>query len=186
VTPIASGADRVLLDTSVFINFAEAGALFQLAKYLGDRASIVVDVDSEIRRNATGRFPALKTLPLLGWPEGEPLALPPRLLEDAKGLRRLHRQPGQHADSNSGEIATVLMATQLEGVVALVDDRLGKQLCRMRGIPRLSSAQLVIEMMVAEALDEETALRAFDIATPPDVGEPEFQDAVTRSREQAC
>ena len=54
---VAGRAERVLLDTSAFINFAEGGALFQLAGYLGERAAITLDVDLELRRNAGRAVP---------------------------------------------------------------------------------------------------------------------------------
>jgi hypothetical protein len=49
-------ATTVLLDTSPFISFAQAGALIPLAQYLGGRAAILLDVANELRRNAAGRF----------------------------------------------------------------------------------------------------------------------------------
>ncbi|MCA1679071.1 MAG: hypothetical protein LC777_09085, partial [Actinobacteria bacterium] len=71
MTVVARSATTVLLDTSPFISFAEAGALIPLAQYLGERAAIVLDVENELRRNAAGRFPALQTLARLAWPAGE-------------------------------------------------------------------------------------------------------------------
>ena len=148
--PVAARAEQVLLDTSAFINFADGGALFQLAGYLGQRAVVALDVDIELRRNAASRFPALKTLALLQWPGGEPLALPPELLGDAASLRRLHSKPGAHEDANRGEIATALLAGRTPGAVVIMDDKLGKQLCRTRAVPRLSSAQLAAEMIIGD------------------------------------
>lgn len=171
-----------MLDTSAFINFANGGALIQLAAYLGNRAAIALDVDRELQRNAAGRFPALKTLGMLKWPPGEPLPLTPKLLADAEALLRLNSAAGAHEDANRGEIATALLAGQLEGVLVIMDDHLGKQLCRERGIPRLSSAQLCAEMVAAEELDDDTGLRVFDAATPEGVGLAEFGEAVRRAR----
>lgn len=183
MTVVAGRAKRVLLDTSAFINFAEGGALIQLAGYLGERALVALDVDIEIKRNAVGRFTALKTLGLLRWPPGEPMALPPDLLADADALRRLHSKPGAHEAANRGEIATALLAGRIEDAVVIMDDLLGKQLCRLRSIPRLSSAQLAAEMVVAGSLDEDTGLRVFDAVTPVGIGRSEFSDAVARARE---
>jgi hypothetical protein len=183
VIPIAGRAERVLLDTSAFINFADGGALFQLSAYLGDRAGVALDVDVELKRNAAGRFPALKTLGMLKWPPDEPLALPPDLLADAEALRGLHSAPGAHENANRGEIATALLAGRIADAVVVMDDALGKQLCRTRSIPRLSSAQLAAEMVVAGALDEDTGLRVFEVATPPGVGKAEFEQALVRARE---
>lgn len=181
--PVAGRAERVLLDTSAFINFADGGALFQLSAYLGRRAAVTLDVDVELRRNAAGRFPALKTLGMLKWPTGEPLALPPELLADADALRTLHSAPGAHEDANRGEIATALLAGRLGDAIVIMDDELGKRLCRTRGVPRLSSAQLVAEMVAGGALDDETGARVFDASTPHGVGRREFENAVERARD---
>lgn len=179
---VAGRAERVLLDTSAFINFAEGGALIQLSAYLGGRAAVTLDVDAELRRNAAGRFPALKTLGILKWPPDEPVALSPQLLADAKALRGLYSAPGAHEDANLGEIATALLAGQLGDAVVIMDDELGKRLCRTRNVARLSSAQLAAEMVAAAALDDETGLRVFDVATPRGVGRPDFDSSVERAR----
>lgn len=181
--PVARTAARVLLDTSPFISFAQGGALFQLAGYLGNRAAVALDVAEELRRNSAGRFPELKTLGLLGWPPGEPLALPPELLADAADLRRLHSDPGAHEAANRGEIATALLAGRLGDAVVIMDDDLGKRLCRTRGIPRLSTAQLVAEMVVTEALDDATGFAVFDAATRASAGREEFDESVRRASE---
>jgi hypothetical protein len=62
-----------------------------------------------------------------------------------------------------------------------MDDDLGKRLCRTRGIPRLSTAQLAAEMVVAEALDDATGFAVFDVATPAGVGREQFDEAVRRA-----
>lgn len=179
--PVARTAARVLLDTSPFVSFAQGGALFQVAGYLGDRAAIALDVAEELLRNSTGRFPELKTLAMLRWPPGEPLALPPDLLADAADLRRLHSAPGAHEAANRGEIATALLAGRLRDAVVVMDDDLGKRLCRTRAVPHLSTARLVAEMVVAEALDDATGLAVFDAATSADVGREQFDEAVRRA-----
>jgi hypothetical protein len=66
-------------------------------------------------------------------------------------------------------------------VVVVMDDALGKRLCRTRTVPRLSSAQLAAEMVVAGALDETTGSRVFEVATPPSVGKAEFAKALSRA-----
>lgn len=179
---VARSATRVLLDTSPFISFAEGGALIPLAQYLGDRAAMVLDVANELRRNAAGRFPQLKTLDMLRWPPGDPLSLPPDLLADAEALRRLHSPIGAHEAADRGEIATALVAARVQGAVVVMDDELGKNLCRMRGIDRLSTAQLAAEMVGAGAFDEDAGYAVFDTATPDHVGKSEFDTAVERAK----
>ena len=180
MTVVARTAERVLLDTSVIINFAQAGALLELARYLGERGAIVLDVAEELRRN-TDRFPQLANLAEIGWPHGEPLALPPDLLADAEALQRLHSREGAHEAENRGEIATALLAARLRAI-AVIDDALGKRLCRMRGVARLSTAQLAAEMVAAGALEDERGFRVFDLATPSPAGRDEYREAVEKAK----
>ncbi|MBX5441926.1 MAG: hypothetical protein IRZ32_10420 [Solirubrobacteraceae bacterium] len=179
--PVAAHAERVLLDTSALVSFAQARQLFYLVQYLGQRGSVALDVQVEIERHQVGRFPDLKTLAMLRWPPGGPLALPADLLVDARDLRRLHRQPGEHPDANAGEIATVLLAARL-GALAVLDDRLGRRLARFRGLPFLTTPQLAAEMVATGAIDADMALAVFRAArhsaAPADV-----EAAVAAARE---
>jgi hypothetical protein len=183
VIATAGPAENILLDTSVIVNFADAGMLIPLAQYLGPKAAITLDVDRELRRLAGTSRPTLATLDRMSWPAREPLALPPPLLADADALRKLHRAARAHEAENAGEISTTLMATTIPSVVVIMDDELGVNLCRFRGLSRLSSAQLAAEMVAAGALDEESGLKVFDTATPAHVGRPGFEEAVARARE---
>lgn len=180
--PLAARASRVLLDTSVLVNFAKGGALLYLAKYLGERAARALDVEVEVRRLAASRFPELATLARMSWPPGPAIELPPQLLLDAADLQRIHKSPGGGTRENRGEIATALLAAHLRDALVLMDDQLGKQLSRFRGVPHLSSSQLVAEMHAAESIDEEAALVVFDRATPSNVGVSRFHELVGRAR----
>lgn len=181
MTVVARSATRVLLDTSAFISFAEGDALRELARYVGDRAAIALDVDKELGRLARGRFPQLQNLERLGWPTGDPLALPPDLLADAEDLRRLNSPPGAHEAANRGEIATALLAGRLR-IPVVMDDELGKRLCQARGVERLSTAQLAAEMVASGAFEEAAGFAVFEIATPSQVGRSAFDEAVTRAK----
>ena len=119
---------------------------------------------------------------MLRWPPGEPLDLPVHLLADAEGIRRVNAEPGDHEDRNRGEIATALIAHDRGDTLVVMEDRLGKRLCQLRRLPRLSTAQLIAEMVAFEAVGEEEGFRAFDHATPAGVGRPEFVRAVQRCR----
>jgi len=181
VIEAAARFERVLLDTSVLVSFGQAGQLFQLVQYLGERGSVVLDVEVEVRRLAAGRFPDLKTLALLRWPPGGSIALPTHLLADARDLQRTRSRPGAEPAENRGEIATVLLA-QHQGALAILDDRLGRDLARFRGLPYLTTPQLAAEMVVAGATDEELALRVFAAATSQPVGPQDVAEAVARAR----
>jgi hypothetical protein len=84
--------------------------------------------------------------------------------------------------ANHRGIATALLAGRLGDAVVIMDDDLGKRLCRTRGIPRLSRAQLVAEMVVTEALDDATGFAVFDAATRASAGREEFDESVRRAR----
>lgn len=177
---LARDAPRVLFDTSPLVNLGQTGLLFQVVGYVGARGAITRDVANEIQRNLQ-RFPDLRSLAMLRWPPGEPLDLPVRLLADAEGIRKVNAEPGDHPDRNRGEIATALLAHSLGDTLTVMEDRLGKQLCKLRGVPRLSTAQLVAEMVAADAVGEVEGFAAFDHATPEHVGRTEFEAARGRA-----
>lgn len=181
--PTAGSADAVLLDTSVIVNFADAGMLIPLARYLEERAVITLDVRRELTRLAGSTRPELATLDRLKWPTGEAIALPPDLLADADALRKVHAEPGEHESAHLGEISTALIAPRLPNAIVVMEDGFGKRLCRNRGTPRLSSAQLAAEMVAAGALDRDSGFAVFDVATPAGIGHTEFEEAVSRARE---
>jgi hypothetical protein len=179
---VTRDAERVLLDASVIVNFADGGALIPLTQYLGPRAAITLDVERELNRLAGSSKPALLNLGRLRWPSGEALALPSDLLADAEALRKLNAPADAHELSNAGEISTALLGARLEDTVVIIDDAFGKRLCQTRNVRRLSTAQLVAEMVAASSLDVDAGYIVFDIATPSDVGRPEFTQAVERAR----
>jgi hypothetical protein len=51
-------------------------------------------------------------------------------------IAQLHRETGDHATKNFGEIATVLLPRQLGAELVVVDDELGAKLARARGCRR--------------------------------------------------
>ena len=178
--PLARTTARVLLDTSPFISFAQGGALFQLAGYLGNRAAITLDVAEELRRNSTGRFPELKTPGFLAGRPASRSRCRPICWPTPPICAASTRPPAPTIAANRGD-ATALLAGRLADAVVIMDDDLGKRLCLTRGIPRLSTAQLAAEMVVAEALDDATGFAVFDAATPAGVGRKEFDEAVRRA-----
>jgi len=55
-------------------------------------------------------------------------------------------------------------------------------LCRMRGVDRISTAQLAAEMVASGSFDEASGFAVFDIATPSHVGRTAFDEAVARAK----
>lgn len=179
---VTAAFERVLFDSSAIITFVEAGEIVRLSAYIGAKGSITLDVEHELLRLSQTRFPGLIALERLGWPPGEPLALPPHLLQEAEDIRRVELPPGAPADKDRGEVATALMAQHLGNAVAVMEDDFGKRICARRNIPRMSTALLAAELVAAGALDVESGFTVFDVATPAHVGKPEFESALEGAR----
>jgi hypothetical protein len=174
--------ERVLFDSSAIVNFVEAGEIVRLSAYIGAKGAITLDVEHELLRLSQTRFPGLIALQRLGWPPGEALTLPPRLLQEAEDMRRVELGPGAPAAKDRGEVATALMAQHLGDAVAVMEDDFGKRICARRNIPRMSTAQLAAELVEAGALDADSGFAVFDLATPSHVGMPQFETALQSAR----
>ena len=181
MTPLARDAARVLFDASPLVNLGQCGLLIPLAGYIGDRGAVTRDVHNEIVRNQS-RFRDLRVLAMLRWPPGEPLDVPPDLIADVEAIRTLNTEAGANPNKNRGEVATALVAARLGDSLVIMEDRLGKRLCEMRGVPRISTAQLVAEMVAAGVVGEPEGIAAFDHCTPQGIGNDEFERAVAVAR----
>ena len=62
-----------------------------------------------------------------------------------------------------------------------IDDGWGRRLAS-RGLQVMSTARLVLEMVVAEALGEDDGFRVFDAATPDGVGRDRFNEGLSSIR----
>lgn len=170
----------VLLDATVPHRFCEAKLVLELAKYLGAIAWITPEVETEIRRSARGRrFAGLRALELVDqWPKVTDV-LPQELRREYRDFRRAAQQPGDPPDKHVGEITTVLMATHLGADLVIIDDRFGKTLARQKGLSRLSTAQLALEMVCDGCLTDEEGFAVFDCATGDSVGRPRYGQALS-------
>jgi predicted nucleic acid-binding protein len=176
------GATKVLLDTSPFWRFCEGGQVINLARYLGKRAYITLEVEAELKRSA-GRYGDLKTLGFLRWPrDSNRLELPGPLKRELLDILRALTTPGEHALKNAGEISTVLMAQHLGGELVVLDDHDGRRLAAKRAVPRLSTAMLAAEMVAVGAIGESEGHAVYDVATPPAVGQHDWDAALLRAR----
>lgn len=179
--PRARGAALVLLDASPFYRFCEAQLLPDLAAYLRDNAVVTPEVAVELRRGARAKAHlGLRYLELTGWP-AETAALPPHLQREFLDYSRAARQNDDPPSKHAGEISTVLMAAHLGAGVAVIDDLFGKRLARDRGVARLSTAQLVAEMVAERALADDDGFRVFDLSTPASAGREAYERACTRA-----
>ncbi len=156
-------ADRVYLDSTVFFNFGEAGALLPLVKYLGPRARIVNEVEAELARNSSFLdYSYLKVLEQIrDWPPVDSIDITPAQMQQVLDMQRVVRGPGQHELQHLGEIASVVAACDDGRVPVVSDDGLARKMCRVRQMPFINSADVATEMTAAAALDRDTALKIF-------------------------
>ena len=176
-------ARMVLLDATVPHRFCEAKLLLELAQYLGAAAWITPEVETELRRSARGRrYAGLRVLELAGgWPKVTDV-LPQQFRSEYRDLKRAAQQPGEPPDKHAGEITTVLMATHLAADLVIIDDRFGKALAKQKGLTRISTAQLALEMVHDGSLSEDEGFTAFDCATASSVGRPRYDQALREWR----
>lgn len=152
--PVES-AERLYVDTTVFINLGKQGSLLTLIKYLGDRARIVNEVDVELQRNSTLEdFRFLGTLALVrDWPPVEAVVLTSEQMQEVLDIKRAIAQPGDHPLKDLGEIASVIAAKADGKVPVISDDGTAAMLCSVRGIDRLTTPDVLEEMRAAGVLD---------------------------------
>ncbi len=182
----AHSARKVMLDTSPFRRFLDVDLFLELHGYLGKRAFVVAEVMAELcdvagyRRHAALKMTLSATPP---WPQ----VTPPPPLDVEEEILRIQsemRPAGRSGDEqvNLGEIATVVIGAQLNFPLIVADDDLAKRLAKPRGLPRISTAMLAVEMTLHGALDDTQGFAAYDCATPVGVGRSEFEAAIDRAR----
>lgn len=149
------------MDAGPFFRFCEANKLPALAKYVGSAGQWVVDVANEIELRGSSPLahlrthPGLQNLHRLGFPADQRGAtLSPEIAAGVATIRSAWSVQGDHPRKHRGEIATVLHAQSLGRELVLVDDGDGLRLARLRGVPALSTTNLVAEMVVAGKLAE--------------------------------
>ena len=183
-------AQHVLLDASPLCRFAECSLLGALRAYLGSRARITREVERELLRLAEqDAFASLAEhlRPPAGeigqgaWPKTTK-PLPDGLKADFANLLALKHAIGEHDWAHTGEIATVLIAEHRGADLVLIDDRWGANLARSRGLRVMSTARLVLEMVVADALSKADGFLVFDAATPGGVGRDRFEAGLSQLR----
>lgn len=152
--PVAS-ADRLYVDTTVFINLGKQGSLIPLIKYLGKRARIVNEVDAELQRNSTLEdFRFLGTLDMIrDWPPEPAVVLTTEQMQEVLDIKRAIERPGDHPLKDLGEIASVIAAKADGRVPVISDDGTAAMLCSVRGIARLTTPDVLEEMIAAGELD---------------------------------
>ncbi|MEE4276512.1 MAG: hypothetical protein V2J16_11670 [Thermoleophilia bacterium] len=190
----SQSAAELLLDATVLCRFADHGLLSELRGYLGDRARITREVERELLRLAdAGEFSQLHDH-LAGngpvaraqgkWPK-HTKNLPDGLKPEFARILGLKHSLGEHERAHAGEIATVLMAVHRRTSLVLIDDNWGSDLARKTyGLEVMSTARLVLEMVVAGALAEDEGFAVYDSATPREVGRLRYEAGLRRLRSE--
>lgn len=163
---VIADLDRVYLDTTVFVNLGQAGALIPFVRFVNERARIVREVDTEIQSLSTRTdFAFLKTLRMIrGWPPIPPIDLPAILTMEVLDVKRAYGRPGEHALEHLGEIASVVAAAADGGSAVVSDDGLAGKMCALRDLGRLTTADVALEMAARGELDHESARDAFNLS----------------------
>lgn len=155
--PSIASAQHILADTTVFCNFADAGAsaLNALAGHVS-QLQVVADVQAEIeRRYCHAGHASLRPL-VDAWPFGDALTLPVPLRQEVASVLAVRRF--SHPDEDLGETATVFYARHrrdeaAENWLVLTDDTQGRKLAERKGVAVTDTPALVIEMVCVGALD---------------------------------
>lgn len=147
------------------VGFSKAGTrcAHAMAGYLGDRVYMVSDVHVELER-LSRRLPALAKL-LKNWPSNAVRELDLSLKVEVAEAVKARYVPGQHPDEDRGEIATIFYAADRrdagEHFKIVTDDSFGKQLARDRKLKLLTTAELTLEMVQAEAISHADGKRVW-------------------------
>lgn len=163
----------MLVDSSCFVNFADAGKLLDLLRYLKvcKEVRILQEVDDEVgRRAGLRRRDGDPVHPGLSWwgslrDRPDRVEVAPGFVCEATDIVRALQQPGDHPKKHAGEAATIVKAMETRALTVL-DDREAKGFARARGVRFVSTTQLVAQMVVDRAIGSEDGLAVYRQAAP--------------------
>lgn len=187
-------ANSVLLDSSTFYRFCDAQLIAVLKGFLGAKARITREVSRELFvAPLDGVHRDLSQLQDPPWPK-KTGHVPGPLRADADRLiteARLEEARARGvpisaipACRHAGEVTTVLMGQHLHADLVVVDDRFGKKLARARKVPRISTAELSLQMVADGVLNDDEGFSVFDCSTPRRAGRPRYNQALQSARAQ--
>jgi len=152
---------RVAPDAGPFFRFGSAGYLLDLVAYLGTKAAISREVETELIRNARNDdYAFLRALQHVQ-PPVDVADLSPKSAEELLDRVRAAQKPGDHPDAHKGEISIVLLAVELGDTLVVCDDPQGKRLAKKKEIARLSTPQLAAEMVAVGKLSHAAGVAIF-------------------------
>lgn len=193
---LAADAKWMLLDASVICRFTDAKHERALVAFLGQRARITVAVWKELKGHTSGRVRKnkrrseqvknphlIKALLSEEWPL---LYLePPEPFQTEIRALQLANRGNDVADQyvNLGEITTVIAAKCFDAPLVVIDDELGVKLARQRDVARISTAQLVCQMQINDAISMRHAAEVFAMASGKDSSRV-FRQALKQERDR--
>jgi hypothetical protein len=173
---------RVALDAGPFFRFGSTGYLLDLVAYVGTKAAISREVETELLRNTLNDdYAFLRALQHVR-PPVDVIDLSPKSAEELLDRVRAARKPGDHPDAHKGEISVVLLAVELGDTLVVCDDPLGKRLAKKKEISRLSTPQLAAEMVAVGELSHEAGVAIF-VASAGGADPKHFNNAVNQALE---
>lgn len=184
--------DCVMADTSVFCNIAEAldgDGLVTLLDFLDTRITIVREVHREMDGLTRSRFPdlaTLKTVEMINeYLRGPSVVLDEDLIADVPTIAKhsgFFTPDPERPRKNFGEVATVLAAARKQ-VPVLMDDGDGRKFARLRGVSAVTTRQLVVQMVLAEALTGDEGFAVWGAAGVERSDRSDFDAAVAAARQ---
>jgi hypothetical protein len=186
VSTSAAAAHIIVADTSPIRTFVEAGGQRAFAAFLGDRVRITVDVARELE-DAASTLPGLRSF-LKAWPPHPPVDLPADLKLQAADILGFVANDLRASLQDLGEVTAVLLAQRMRDTgecdepLLLVDDqRHGKALARLRGLPFLDTPGLIIEMVCVGALPQALGAKVWRAAFSDRSKWPLFDESLQRA-----
>jgi hypothetical protein len=171
---------RVAPDAGPFFRFGSAGYLLDLVAYVGAKAVISREVETELIRNAgKDDYAFLRALQYVQ-PPVDVADLSPKNAEELLDRVRAARKPGDHPDAHKGEISIVLLAVELGDTLVVCDDPKGKRLAKKKEIARLSTPQLAAEMVAVGKLSHKAGVAIF-VASAGGTDPKHFDNAVKQA-----
>ncbi len=173
---------RVALDAGPFFRFGSTGYLLDLVAYIGGKAAISREVETELVRNARNdAYAFLRALQHVQ-PSVDVIDLSPKHVEELLDRVRAASKPGDHPDEHKGEISVVLLAAELGDTLVICDDPLGKRLAKKKEIFWLTTPQLAAEMVAVGDLSHEAGVAVF-VASAGGADPKHFYSAVKQARQ---
>jgi predicted nucleic acid-binding protein len=159
-------AELVVFDTGPLWSFASIGRLDVLETRYGDRARWTLEVQDEVKRNASvaPELAQVMSARWLGSAINVPDLDPPRsvgLLHDINVVRASLARHGDHAKAHLGESSVIVAARELRGWVAIEDED-GARRAEWEGLTVRRTTHVLQECVAMAELTCDEAWRLYE------------------------